>query len=127
MIGLSLCTSVGTTPLGLYLRYAGSYCSFLKRSTRLVSHDRPFSKSVVRTFCVQIELWPVKSSMAFPVHFVRRQDAYRCRLILKQFDEPISGRAVASLFVGQGLCSRPARSVRTLPSAKKQLRGELGL
>ena len=54
--GTPSCTRVGTTPLGLSLRYSGSYCSVLNRSTRRASQVRPFSTSVIRTFCKQTEL-----------------------------------------------------------------------
>src|SRR5262245_38967421 len=54
--GLPSWTSVGTTPLGLSLRYFGSYCSLRNRSTFTACHVRPFSHRVMRTFWQQTEL-----------------------------------------------------------------------
>ena len=55
MTGTPSCTSVGTTPFGLSLRYFGSYCSLANRSTRIASQSSPFSLSVIRTFWQQTE------------------------------------------------------------------------
>src|ERR1700761_7217354 len=53
--------SVGTTPLGLSLRYSGRYCSLLKRSIYSDVQGNPFSIRVRNTFCVQIELCAVNN------------------------------------------------------------------
>ena len=54
--GTPSCTSVGTTPFGLSLRYSGSHCSSLNRSTRRASQVSPFATSAMRTFWQQTEL-----------------------------------------------------------------------